>query len=329
MRSAMKAIQLQGYGDPTEVVKLVDLPDVGAPGPDEFIIDVEASPINGTDFMMMAGIYGFQPPLPHILGVEGVGRVSAVGRNVRHVKEGDRTLVPPTTPAWVERVKTDAAWLRPLPNADVNQLAMLGINPPTAYLLLTEFGSLRPGDWIIQNGATSSVGRTVITLAKAMGFRTINVVRRAESRAEIEKLGGDVVLIDGPDLPKRVSQATSNAKIMLAFDMVGGEATLNLLKSLAFDGTVVLYSAQSRKPFIGSSPQMIFNQQTIRGFWLVNWFKAAAPEAIIAGYAQLASLIGSETISAPIAGTYTFDKFPEAISRASQFSGGKVILKPN
>jgi len=325
----MKAIQLQGYGDPAEVVRLVDVPVVGAPGPDEFIIDVEATPINGTDFMMMAGIYGFQPPLPHILGVEGVGRVSAVGRNVKHVREGDRTLIPPATPSWVERVKTDAAWLRPLPNADVSQLAMLGINPPTAYLLLTEFGPLNPGDWIIQNGATSSVGRSVVVLAKAMGIKTVNVVRREESIAEIKALGGDIVLVDGADLPKRVAQETGHAKIALAFDMVGGEATLNLLQSITFNGTVVLYSALSRKPFIGSSPQMIFNQQTIRGFWLVNWFKAAKPDAVIAGYEQLASLIASGAISASIAGTYSFDKFPEALALASRFSGGKVILTPH
>jgi NADPH:quinone reductase-like Zn-dependent oxidoreductase len=325
----MKALQLQAYGDPAEVVKLTDVPDVGAPGPDEFIIELEASPINGTDFMMMAGIYGLQPPLPHILGVEGVGRVSAVGHNVKHLREGDRTLIPPTTPSWVERVKTNATWLRALPDANVDQLAMLGINPPTAYLLLTEFGPLKPGDWIIQNGATSSVGRTVIVLAKAMGIKTVNVVRRAESIAEIKALGGDVVLVDGPDLPKQVATETAKAKISLAFDMVGDEATLRLLQSIAFNGSVILYSALSRKPFVGSSPQMIFNQQSIRGFWLVNWFKAAKPEAIIGGYEQLASLIASGVISAPIAAKYSFDKFPEALAAASKFSGGKVLLTPH
>ena len=42
----MKAIQLQAFGDPSNVVKLVDVPDIGAPGPDEIVIAVEASPIN-------------------------------------------------------------------------------------------------------------------------------------------------------------------------------------------------------------------------------------------------------------------------------------------
>jgi NADPH:quinone reductase-like Zn-dependent oxidoreductase len=323
----MKALQLNAYGDPAEVVQLVDAPDLGAPAPDEIIIEVEASPVNGTDFMMMAGIYGFQPPLPHILGVEGVGRVVAVGRNVKHLKEGDRSLLPPTRPAWTERVKTNASWLRPLPEADVNQLAMLGINPPTAYLLLTEFVPLQRGDWIIQNGANSSVGRAVIAIAKTLGVKTVNVVRRPESVDEIKALGGDVVLVDGPDLPKLVAAATDKAQISLAFDMVGDVSTSHLLNSLARNGTVVVYSASSRKPFIGSGPQLIFNGQSIRGFWLVNWFQAANPEKVIAIYDHLASMIASGAIEAPISGTFPLEKFQEALATASKRSG-KVILRP-
>jgi len=57
---------------------------------------------------------------------------------------------------------------------------MLGINPATAYLLLTEFVQLKPGDWVIQNGANSATGRALIPIARSLGIRTINVVRRAE-----------------------------------------------------------------------------------------------------------------------------------------------------
>ena len=64
----MKGLQLTAYGDPSEVVELVDLPDVGAPGPDEVVIDVEASPVEPTDLYMIAGVYGYLPPLPHLLG---------------------------------------------------------------------------------------------------------------------------------------------------------------------------------------------------------------------------------------------------------------------
>ena len=90
---------------------------------------------------------------------EGAGRVVAVGAAVRHLKEGDRTLVPFLHPTWVESIKTDVPWLRPLPPGDIHQFAMMGVNPPTAYLLLTDIVKLPRGSWIIQNGANSSVGR--------------------------------------------------------------------------------------------------------------------------------------------------------------------------
>src|SRR6266581_7874331 len=52
------------------------------------------------------------------------------------------TLVPFLHPAWAERIKTDVSWLRPLPPGDINQFAMMGVNPPTAYLLLTDINEI-------------------------------------------------------------------------------------------------------------------------------------------------------------------------------------------
>ena len=135
----MKAIQIEAFGNPAEVMKLVDVPDVGAPGDGEVVIALEASPINMSDLLMISGRYGYRPKLPAIVGTEGVGRIVAVGSGVTHLKAGDRTIVPYPSGAWAERIKADARVLRPLGTGDVNQLAMLGINPATAWLLLSEF----------------------------------------------------------------------------------------------------------------------------------------------------------------------------------------------
>jgi len=129
--------------------KVVDIPDVSAPTAGEVVIEVEASLINQYDLLMIAGGYGYRPRLPAIMGTEGAGRVVAVGKGVKHLKEGDQTLVPFMHPAWAERIKTDAPWLRPLPPGDLNQFAMMGVNPPTAYLLLTDIVNLPRGSWVI------------------------------------------------------------------------------------------------------------------------------------------------------------------------------------
>lgn len=323
----MQAIQLQAFGKAAEVVKLVDVPDVGAPAPDEVVIELEASPINATDLMIIAGRYGFLPQLPSILGVEGVGRVIAAGKAVKHLKEGDRTLVPMLQPAWTERIKTNAPWLRPLPQGDLNQFAMLGINPATAYVLLTDIVRLNPGDWIIQNGANSATGRAVIAVAKSLGLRTVNVVRRPELVAEIKALGGDIVLVDGPDLPKQVSAETGRARIGLALDMVADSSTLNLMNVLTDNAVVVVYSAMSGKPLLGSAPLAIFRNLSIRGFWLFTWYKTATPEKLVAMYDHLSGLMSRGVLAAPIAATHGFDEFGQALATAAKFSG-KVIFKP-
>jgi NADPH:quinone reductase-like Zn-dependent oxidoreductase len=323
----MQAIQIEAFGNPAEVMKVVDIPDVGAPAEGEVVIALEASPINMSDLLMIAGRYGHRPKLPSVMGTEGVGRVIAVGGGVKHLKQGDRTLVPYPAPAWAERIKVDAIRLRPLPTGDVHQFAMLGINPPTAYLLLTDFVTLPPGSWVIHNSANSGVGRALIAIAKSLGLRTVNVVRREDVFADIKAIGGDVVLLDGPDLAKRVATETGNAPIALAIDGVADTSTMNLLGCLAEKGVLVFYSAISGKPFVGPAPSLIFRDISIRGFWLANWFKNARPDQITQMYERLAPLVGSGAISSPIAGTYRFAEIAEAVAVASK-NRGKALFTP-
>jgi NADPH:quinone reductase-like Zn-dependent oxidoreductase len=323
----MKAIQIEAFGNPAEVMKLVDVPDVGTPSEGEVVIALEASPINMSDLLMISGRYGYRPKLPSIVGAEGVGRVVAVGGGVRHLKEGDRTLVPYPSPAWAERIKADASRLRPLAGGDIHQLAMLGINPATAYLLLTEYVALPSGAWVIHNSANSGVGRALIAIAKSLGLKTVNVVRREDVVAEVKAIGGDVVLVDGPDLAKRVAAETGGAPIALAVDAVADTATMNLLGCLAPKGVLVFYSAMSGKPFVGPAQPFIFRDISMRGFWLPNWFNTATSDQITAMYDRLTPLVVSGAISAPVAGTFGFSQIGEAVAVAAK-NRGKALFTP-
>jgi NADPH:quinone reductase-like Zn-dependent oxidoreductase len=68
----MRALQIEAFGNPVEVVKAIDLPDVEAPAAGEVVLALEASPINQYDLLMIAGGYGYRPRLPAIMGTEGV-----------------------------------------------------------------------------------------------------------------------------------------------------------------------------------------------------------------------------------------------------------------
>jgi len=54
----MKALQIETFGNPVEVVKAVDIPDVAAPAAGEVVIALEASPIKQCDLLMIAAGYG-------------------------------------------------------------------------------------------------------------------------------------------------------------------------------------------------------------------------------------------------------------------------------
>ncbi len=74
----MKAIQIGRFGNPAEVVRAVDIAEPGPPGEKEVVIELEASPINPYDLVIIAGDYGYRPSLPAVMGSEGAGRVIAV-----------------------------------------------------------------------------------------------------------------------------------------------------------------------------------------------------------------------------------------------------------
>jgi NADPH:quinone reductase-like Zn-dependent oxidoreductase len=237
--------------------------------------------------------------------------------------EGDRTLVPFLHPSWSERIQTDAPWSRPLPPGDIHQFAMMDVNPPTAYLLLTDIVKLSRGSWVIQNGANSGVGRATVAIAKSLGLRTVNVVRRDEVIAEMKALGGGVVLVDGSDLAYRVATETGSAPITLALDGVGDTSPMNLMSCPSDGGVLASYGVRSRTPMAVQPGSLIFKKQTIRGFWLLYRSQSAKPDEITAMFGHLAPMVAAGTISTPVAGTYRFDQVREAIKKAAQ-SGGKV-----
>jgi len=234
----MRALQISAYGNPSEVLRLAEIPETGAPGAGEVLIEIELAPLNKHDLLFMRGYFG-GPVAPTVVGNEGYGRVAAVGPHVKNVKVGDRVLAPNLSLTWRERLLAPAKALFPLPGGDRLQLAQLASNPPTAALILSEYTDLKPGDWIVQNGANSGVGRSLIAIAKKRGFRTINLVRRRELIDEIKQAGGDIVLEDDPASVAEAAQAVGKGAVRLAVDSVGGSATATLIQLLSDRGVLV------------------------------------------------------------------------------------------
>lgn len=313
---------------PQDVIECVEfsLPPLAA---GEALVQVLAAPINPSDVLTLTGQYGMLPPLPAVGGNEGVGRVVEVGEGVR-LPVGQRVVLPVGSGTWTSHLIAREEKLTPLPEVgDPVQLSMLSVNPPTAALLLTEFVPLEPGEWVIQNTANSAVGRYLIQLAQRRGLRTVNVVRREDAAASLRAMGADVVLTDGPDLDKRVADATDKAKIRLGIDAAGGAATDRIARSLAVGGTVVNYGAMSGEACKIAPASFVFRDITLRGFWLAYWFRRASGDTQRALFSELAQLVASGELTAPVQATYPLEQIKEAIvAAASPGRDGKVVIVP-
>ncbi len=325
----MKKVQITDYGVPENVAQCVEAPDVGAPGPGEIVFDVLAFPINPADISFCRGNYRLHPALPATPGAECVGRVAAVGAGVTDIRPGD-FVVNMQRENWVQRRRVAAAEAIPLPaGLDLEQAAMLRINPATALLLLEDHVALKPGDWVIQDVANSAVGRHLIVLAKAKGVRTLNVVRRDDVAAELTALGADAVLVDGPDLAERTQRVTGGAPIRLGIDAVSGEAAKRIADCVADGGVVVSYGSMSGADLV-ISRAAISRGVSLKAFMLGDGLAKRPREQVRTLYADLAAKLLDGTLKAPVDATYPIEDIKQALAHAQRgHRNGKVLVLPN
>lgn len=261
---------------------------VAAPAAGQVLLKFRAAPINPADYDVIAGRYGKLPTLPAIAGNEGAAEVAAVGSGVSGLAEGD--IVVPTTPGfgtWRTFAVANAAdvWKVPV-KIPVEYAATLSVNPCTAYRLLSDFGSLQKGDVVIQNGANGAVGQAVVQIAKARGLRTINIVRERPNSGEViehlKSVGGDSAVV----MPQEFADSAAGRKLMgelpapkLGLNCVGGDSVATLVRSMAENGTVVTYGGMSRKPLTAPIGPLLFNNVSLRGFWMTQWVANNSAEA--------------------------------------------------
>ncbi|CAO3590658.1 unnamed protein product [Absidia cylindrospora] len=161
-------------------------------------------------------------------------------------------------------------------NVSKIQLATLSVNPCTAYQMLKDFVNLKQGDYVIQNGANSAVGQSVIQLAKAWGIKTINVVRNRpdidDLRKDLEQLGATHVITDdtlGSHETKTMIKAWGQPK--LGLNCVGGKSATEMARHLSANGQYVTYGAMARAPLALPASLLIFKNLAFHGFWMSRW----------------------------------------------------------
>lgn len=312
-------------GAPAEVLEIQSSAPC-EPGPGEVLVRISAAPINPADLNTIEGTYGVKLELPATPGIEGSGIVEV--SNDEGFSPGDAVIFLKRADTWATHTTVPASSLFKLPaGIDPVQAAMLKVNPATAWQLLHGFAELEAGDWIVQNLGNSAVGRCVIQLARELGIRTISFVRSEDQFADLKALGADEVLLDDDSGLAKAKELLGGPSAKLAFNAVGGDSALRLMKLLGKGGTHVTYGAMAKKPITLPNGLLLFQDIRLRGLWVTRWVDGASPEEVSRVYQKLAGFMSAGKLVQPVDSTFPLEEWKQALARLdAPDRNGKVLF---
>jgi NADPH:quinone reductase-like Zn-dependent oxidoreductase len=328
---AMRSIVFEKFGEPADVLSLRDVP-IPEPAAGEVRVHMLAAPVNPSDLLMIRGQYARLPNLPATPGFEGVGVVEAAGPGVagRFLLGKRVAALNSRTGSWAEFAIVPARQAIPLSRQlPLEQAAMFFVNPATAYILTQKVLAVPSGEWLLQTASGSALGRMIIRLGKRFGFRTINVVRRAEQVAELNETGADVVIADaGTSLRDQVRAATGGRGVRYAIDAVGGTTGAAVVACLAPGGRLILYGTLSGDPLPLAPRDLIASSASIEGFWLGHWMARQNLISKLKLVRTLTRLILDGVLASEVGQMFSLTQIAEAVGTAERAArGGKVLLK--
>ncbi|MEO6773006.1 MAG: alcohol dehydrogenase catalytic domain-containing protein [Kofleriaceae bacterium] len=190
-----QSIQIEKFG-PATTMAFHDLA-AKLPGDDEVAIDVAYSGINFADIQMRLGLYPDAPKKPFVPGYEVSGKVTAVGKNVSAVKQGDEVAAGTYFGGYASHVTLPAHQVFKLPaGIDLEAGAALPVNYFTAQLALFEMARVRKGDRVLIEPASGGVGVLAIQMARHAGAEVTGLTTSPHKKSFIEALGATAYTVD-------------------------------------------------------------------------------------------------------------------------------------
>jgi NADPH:quinone reductase-like Zn-dependent oxidoreductase len=283
----MKAIRYFRYGEPTKVLKLVELDNPARPGPNEVLIRVLKRPIHHGDLLAVRGRFRAPGDASDVAaggatpGLEGMGVAEAVGPGVdasKGLRTGGRLAFFPVPGTWSELILAPNEFVVPLPDDIPDEVGSQLHSGPMAALMLmravAEAGLRSAQDGVVLlTAAGSNVARLVATLAAQRGVPVIGLVRRDAAIEELADRLPDIPVVstEHPGWMERVREAAGGQPIRVALDAVGGAQVIDLLSLLVDGGAYVAYGDLSSQPISISSLLFPVRDITMRGVSLSRW----------------------------------------------------------
>ncbi|MEW2116167.1 quinone oxidoreductase [Streptomyces sp. NPDC005474] len=241
----MHAIRIEEHGGP-EVMQWTEPPDP-APGPGEALVRLGVAGVNYMDVGARAeGGPGWAAPA--VLGVEGMGYVTALGEGVRDFAVGDRVAWFYHPGSYAELLAVPAGSLVKVPDGiDDETAAAVMMQGLTASHLSTETCPIGPGDMAVVHAAAGGVGRLLTQMIKARGGNVIGLVSREDKAPIAKEAGADHVLVHtGGGFEERIRELTGDRGADVVYDGGGADTFHSSQLALRPHGVHAYYG-----PFMG------------------------------------------------------------------------------
>lgn len=259
----MRAAVLKELGQTPTVEDFRD-PEADA-GKGHVVLDVLAAGINPIDLRRASGaLAGMEPPVPSVVGAEGVGRTED-GRRAYF-----RGTVPPFG-AIAERTLVPEDLLVEVPDGVEDGVAVAcGIAGSAGWGALTRVAQLEPGEKVLVLGASGVVGSVALQAAKLLGAAHVTAAARSEDGlATARERGADATVrlrddLTGADLTQALLDA--GGPYDLVVDPLWGAPASAALEALDTRGRLVQLG-QSAGPEATFSPvRLRFSELRILGY---------------------------------------------------------------
>ena len=238
-----RAIVVEKTGGP-EVLTLAER-DPGAPGPGQVRVLVAAAGVNFIDVYLRTGLY--PRPLPFVAGLEGAGRIEAVGPDVAGLAAGDRVAWASAPGSYAEAAVVAAASVVRVPGAVSDEVAAAAmLQGMTAHYLVHAIRPPVPGSWALVHAAAGGTGLLLVQMLRAAGMHVLGTCSSAEKATLVRDAGADeVVRYDTTDFVAAARAATGGRGVDVVYDGVGRSTFDGSLASLRPRGLLALFGQAS------------------------------------------------------------------------------------
>ena len=320
--------------DGVEKLRLGEVADPH-PGPAEVLLGVKCAALNPADVFLARGMYPAKPPLPHILGRDGVGVVMAVGPGVERVRVGETVGIlrcQVGVESWgtlAEQVVVPAESIAPVPPGwSLEEMAAAPLVFLTAWQALTQWNDPpappRAGSVLLVTGASGGVGVASVLLGKSMGLTVVALSRSADKRATLKTLGADCVFDPGGGtLREDVLASIRPKKVDLAVDSVGGTLFNQVIAMLGHGGRISVVGRSGGTVPDFNTATLFFRRNRIGGVSVGDYTAEDAHMAWKQILERLAA-IGRRPVVDTV---FSFEEVKKGFARLAQGPMGKVLVR--